>query len=234
MQKLLVFLPAQGPLRRRLIEQHFRGGRDARHMCAIGLKSLHQRVHRLRAHIFVMNTSHEIVEHAFAQRAVGYLHALDAEFLKCAERDRAPAREHRTAIVAYPEAGKLIDPPKIDQRRPQFLQAGPRNAIVAPAMRGKRIGNREQTARGADCGPPALGTKGFLDRFELLARRNFRRAQSLGIDPPVAEIAFSHTDAAHVQAFHCDRLVMLADDEFGATTTDIHHQAQPAIFSKPV
>jgi hypothetical protein len=98
------------------------------------------------------------------------------------------------------------------------------NAFLAPALAHDDLAHRQNGAGSADHRLPAEPPVGDLDGLQLLACGDLGRAQRPGLDTAVREERRRVADAAHVQAFHVERVEVASEDELGTATADIHHQ----------
>ena len=103
------------------------------------------------------------------------------------------------------------------------------DAIVTPAELTDDITRGKDGARGADHRLPTDAPVAGFYRLQLLARSKLGGLETRGAQHTVAEMAGAMADAAHVEAFHVERIETAAEYEFRAAAADVHHQAHVGI-----
>src|SRR5262249_60147313 len=88
-----------------------------------------------------------------------------------------------------------------------------------------RLSDRAHGAGAAGGVVPAATPEGGLNGLELESRGESCPLEALGGQLAVTEEALAQADAAHLQALELEGGQSLTDDELGAATADVHHEA---------
>ena len=118
------FLSAQRPRFGHRIKQALCFVNHPFRMRGIDRKALPQVIDGASAHIFVMKTPEQIMNHAFAHCAFRSHHPLDSQTSENPDNDGQPANDYRLSIRAQAGQGQFIDMPQLDHACTQSLQPG--------------------------------------------------------------------------------------------------------------
>ena len=105
-------------------------------------------------------------------------------------------------------------------------QPGRRDRAVAQPALLQHLGDRTHGAGGAQRLRPALGAEGGKCLLELGARGHLRRAEGLGREPALAEVAHGQAHRADREGLCRQRLAPLAQDQLRRSPADVDDQAR--------
>jgi hypothetical protein len=205
-------------------EQGAGGPLDRGGVAGVDVVALGHRADGEVAGVLVAQAPDEVVEHALAERAVGVLHAGDAERAKDGAGDGEAAGEHGRAIGAEADEAGARDVAGATEAGAEGVEA-----VGGDPRGGPAVGDEEQLQRAEGAGRaeglvPAQLAKGAANRLELLRGGELRPSQRGLGDAAVREIAKAPGHAAHEEALGAQGLVALADDALRGAAADVDHQ----------
>ena len=198
---------------------------NPRGLLAIDMVTVHQRAECALTHVFVVVTAQQVIQHAFAQRTVAVVHALQFKGVEDRFQNRQPGRKDSPAIRLDAFKVDLVDFAQLEQFALEPSQAFGVDLTIAVTARFKGQTNGANGAGRADGFIPAQAVQGVLDAHDLQARGGVSLCITCRGDLAVAEVPLGITDATHLQAFTQQWLKALADDEFSTAAADVGHQA---------
>ncbi len=231
--------PGQQP--RRIVALQVPGGRhllqqlQGRALDLAGVGTVHsvtlrRGFHRAAAHVAVGEAAEQVVDHAFAQRALGSLHLLQTEAVEHPGQHRDAAGEDRTSILAQAGEIEAVDAAGAHRQVQRLVQRFAGDQLVGPALAHHHAPGAAHRAAGAHCHVPAGSAVAALDEFQLDPRRQPRLAHARPRHLAVSEKTLGMGDAAERHALHQLGLAQAADDQLGAAAADVHHQpARPRL-----
>ncbi|MNM94199.1 hypothetical protein D3C81_1065950 [compost metagenome] len=224
-QQLAVPVVVEVPGRGDLVEDRQRLGLDPRRLLQVDVVALHQRRQGALAHVLVTLPADHVVQHAFAQGALGVAHRVDAQGVEGRLEDRQARRQDRLAIRLDPVDGQFGQTVALEQLALEPGQPRRGDLAVALAAGRQRLADGANAAGGADRLAPAELAYRLLEAHQLQACGGVGLGVARQAQLAVAEVALAVADAAHLQALAQQRVEALADDELGAAAADVGHQA---------
>ena len=118
-QLVILQLPAFGHL---TVQPHGRVA-DALRLGALHMMAAHQRLDAAFAHVLVGESTQQVIQKTFAQRAAGHFHLINAQLLEDAIENRQPGGKDRPAILAQPLQIQLLHLAGLDHLLAGLFQA---------------------------------------------------------------------------------------------------------------
>src|SRR6187402_859014 len=110
-----------------------------------------------------------------------------------------------------------------------FIEAFQANGTFAPTYSFTHFANRLNGSRCTEQLTPTLVQKSFGYRLQFLETGYMRPVDIFFADLAIKKEFFGDGDATHIQAFFQQRMHAFAENNFGAATADIDHQALASV-----
>jgi hypothetical protein len=217
---------AQIPFFPDLIEQLLCAARDALGLCCIHPVARGQGRHGLGAHVLVLvpDATEQIVEQAFAQRAVRHRQVLDPERAKRRGQNRHASRKHRRALDGKTRQLEPVHMPGREQPIAQLVETARTDAFVLEPQTLEHCLRGANGAGTAVGGLPAAGAELRLDGLEFEPGRGLGLLPALARDAPAGKVRERLAHAADVQALHELRPRPLPQHDLGRAAADVNEQ----------
>jgi hypothetical protein len=173
------------------------------------------------AHVRMFDASNQVVEDAFAQRQLRYVHLLDVQQIEYRPQHYRPTHEYAAPVLGQTRQIELIEVGNAVQIFAQSFHGGTGDTPLAPALLLAYCADGLDGTGGTD-GPVAGGVAEHVaDGLKTELGLELRGPHSLALDLPVGEEPARQRDAADVQAFAIEYLEPLARDHFRAAAADV-------------
>lgn len=180
------------------------------------------------ADVLVRVPAQQVVQHSLAQGAGRDGHLLDLQALEDRGEHRDPAHEDRDPLGRQPGERDLVDGVELQERGAQRLESLARDGAVRPTVLPQDPADGVDRPGRPERLVPAGLPERSLDRAEFEERRHHRVLEAALAELAVAEVAERVRHAPHVEAVRRARLEAVAEDDLGAPSADVDHQALAA------
>ena len=163
---------------------------------------------------------------------VADVHALDAEFGEGGVEHQQAAGDDGAALGRQAGQADGVEGLELQQLVADDSEAGVGDRDLGELHLHRDVADFLDGARRAHGVVPAALAVGRGELLELGGDLGARFLPALARELAVGEEAAGGGDAAHLQAFALDGVEAFADDEFGGTAADVHHQPALAGFRR--
>ena len=192
---------------------------------AVDAKALHQPQHAGGVDVADLLIVHQAIQHPQAQRALGHLHAFQAQQVEHGAQYRQAAGHHGAAVFLQAFQLDAVQVLGTQQLLLQPVQPGAGDDALALAIRGQGFAHRVGRAGGGVGHVPAAGAEGVQGLVQHGTGSDFGRLEGFGRDRAGGEVARGPCHAADAVGGHGLGHAALTEHEFGGAPADVDHQA---------